>query len=167
MELGNAAEWVAAIFTGGGLIAAAYQLRQGRAEAETARQREYAAEDQRREAMAQAVGVTASWQPGPDGKPPSGHDGLMPVRTEVLNAGQYPISGAVLTLGADDYPMEVVYGTILPGQHIKENHKVRRQEVVLGELMGGVTLLFTDVYGNHWARSPHSLERRDQPARLC
>lgn len=146
MEAGNVAEWVAAIFTGvaaifagGGLIAAAYQLREGRREAQAARQREYDAEEQRREAMARAVGVTVSWQPGPDGGPPPGHEGLMPVQTEILNSGEYPISGAVLELAADDCPMEIVYGTLLPGRPIKATHKARRVEVVFGELMGGAS----------------------------
>ncbi|PUA78933.1 hypothetical protein C7S10_21770 [Nocardioides currus] len=91
----------------------------------------------------------------------------MPVHTEVLNSGQFPISGAVLELACDDYPMEIVYGTILPGQHIKQTHKARRREVVFAELLGGATLVFTDVYGNHWARTPYVLERREQPARIC
>ena len=167
MEAGSWAEWVAALFTGGGLIFAAYQIRQARTEAQAARQRDYELEEQRREAMAQAVGVTASWQPGPDGGPPSGHDGLMPVRTQVLNAGPFPISGAVLVLDCDNYPMEIVYGTILPGQHIEDTHKARRREVVFAEMLGGATLLFTDVYGTHWARTPYVLERRDQPALIC
>ncbi|WP_133176589.1 hypothetical protein [Nocardioides currus] len=63
--------------------------------------------------------------------------------------------------------MEIVYGTILPGQHIKQTHKARRREVVFAELLGGATLVFTDVYGNHWARTPYVLERREQPARIC
>lgn len=160
MEMGNLAEWVAAVLTGGALIVAAYQLRRGRVDAKLAQNSEY-------EAMARAVGVTASWQPAEDGGPPSGFGGLMPVEVEILNAGKYPISGAVLVVPADEYPKEVVYGTILPGQHIKESYLVRRAEVVFGELTGGVELLFTDSYDHHWARTPHSLEHRVDQARIC
>ncbi len=65
--------------------------------------------------------------------------------------------------------MEVVYGTILPGEHLKDTHEVHRSEVVFGELTGGATLVFTDTFGNHWSSSTSwdGLERRDQPARIC
>lgn len=166
MDVGSAAEWAAAIFTGGGLAAAVVQLRMGRIEAQQERIREREAEEERREAMARAVGVTARWQPGPNGGPLPGHDAQTPVATTVMNSSAYPISNAVLVLDADD-PHEIVIGTILPGQELKDTHKVRRREVVFGEITGGAKLLFTDTYGNHWARSTESLERRDQPARTC
>lgn len=167
MEIGSLAAWVSAALTGGGLLAAVYQLRLGRQEAQTARQREYDDEVARQEAMAQAVGVTAEWRPGPDGRPPKRGNGRIPVDVTILNASPYPISGSVLLLAADDLPRQIVYGTILPGQTITDTHESERLEVVFGELTGGATLLFTDVYGNHWARTPHSLERRDLAARIC
>lgn len=166
MDIGSAADWTAAIFTGGGLAAAVSQLRMGRIEAQQERIREHEAEEECREAMASAVGVTACWQPGPDGGPLPGHDGYTPVATTVMNASPYPISNAVLVLAAD-YPHEIVIGTILPGQELVDTNKVKRREVVFGELTGGATLLFTDTYGNHWARSTDSLERREQAARIC
>jgi|SRR5690625_586613 len=167
MELGDLAEWVTAIVTFLGFVAAVWQLRANLRDSRAAREKADREEESRREAMARAVGVKVSWQPAADGGPPQEHQGLMPADVEVLNAGQYPINGAVLELEADDYPMEVVYGTIFPGEHLKETHRVRRLEVVFAELTGGATLVFTDTYGNHWARSPHDLERRDQPARMC
>lgn len=167
MDAGSAADWAAAIFTGGALLAAVYQLREGRREAERGRQREYAAEADRREAMARAVGVTVQWLPDQDYQVPPDSNGLMPVETVVLNAGPYPISGAVLELQSDGIGKQIVYGTILPGQQIDGRHEVHRREVVFGELLSGATLLFTDTYGNHWARSTDWLERRADPARTC
>lgn len=152
------AEWVAAVFTGGALFAAVHQLRRARLDAEQARKDDH-------EAMARAVGVEVNWLPNEGGRPDG--DGLMRVRTEILNAGRYPISDAVLKFDTDDYPFEVVIGTILPGRSLQDTNRVPRREVVFAELTSGATLLFTDAYGNHWARSPHELERRDHPARIC
>jgi len=166
MEIGSLAAWASAVLTGGGLLATAYQLRASRADAKAARVQAQLDEEQRREAMARAVGVKVSWQPNRVGEPPS-NDGLMPAHVEVLNGGEFPICGVVLELATDRGPAEIVYGTILPGEHLKDTHEVHRTGVVFGELTGGATLLFTDTYGNHWARSTDTLERRDQPARIC
>ena len=48
-----------------------------------------------------------------------------------------------------------------------ETYEVRRSFVSFGELNAGVELLFTDAYDNHWARTPHSLERRETPPMTC
>lgn len=127
------------------------QLSDSRAAREQARQEE----EENREAMARAVGLKSSWKPGPNGGPPEGSGGVIPVEVEILNSGPYPIRGAVLELPTDDedHPMEVVYGTILPGEHLKDTYEVRRSEVVFGELTGGATLMFTDTHGNHWSSS--------------
>lgn len=171
MEWGNAAEWVAAVATVLGFGGAIAQLRLNRSDSNRAREQEHEDELDRREAMARAVGVKSLWQPNERGRPPAGHDGLMPVHVEVLNSGPYPITGAVLELASDDedHPLGVVYGTILPGEHLKDTHMVRRTEVVFGELTGGATLVFTDTYGQHWSSSTswRGLERRDQHARIC
>jgi hypothetical protein len=171
MGWGNVAEWVAATATVLGFGGAIAQLRLSRSDSIRARGQEEQDELDRREAMARAVGVKSSWQPDERGRPPTDQDGLMPVQVEVLNSGPYPISSAVLELASDDenLPMSVVYGTILPGEHLKDTHLVRRTEVVFGELTGGATLVFTDTYGQHWSSSTswRGLERRDQPARIC
>lgn len=167
MDNGNVPEWIAAVATLAGFLAAFLQLRANLRDARAARQLAHEEEEVRREAMARAVGVKVSWQPGPDGGPPSGPGGPMPVDVEVQNASPYPISGAVLELATEDVPAEIVYGTILPGEHLKDRHEVRRSQVVFGELIGGATLIFTDTFGNHWARSTHDLERREQSARTC
>ncbi|QWC85211.1 hypothetical protein KLP28_17185 [Nocardioidaceae bacterium] len=168
MEIGSAADWVAAAFTGGGLFAAVYQLRLGRLDNRAAREREAELEHERQWAMARSVGISVEWEPGPDGGTPSGVDaGHIPATVRVLNSSPYPISGAVIQLYADDYPREVVLGTLLPGDDFEQTEWVRRREVVFGELTSGATLLFTDTHGNHWARTPTDCERRDQPARIC
>jgi len=167
MEFGNAAEWAGAIFTGLGFGAAVWQLRASRKDAREARAKAQRDEEARREAMARAVGVKVSWKPPHDGPPPDDFDGVTPVDVEVLNSGPYPIDGAVLVLAADDYPKQVVYGTILPGEHIVETYDVRRLEVVFGELTSGATLEFTDTFGNFWARTGQELVRKAAPARIC
>lgn len=169
MDSGSAADWVAAMATVFGFGGAIAQLRMSRSE--SMRERDQARQDElaRREAMARAVGVKVNWQPNSRGGPPEGHDGLMPVHVEVVNSGPYPIDAAVLMVVTDhdEHPMEIVYGTILAGEHIRDTHMVARREVVFGELTSGASLVFTDTYGNHWERSPHGLEHRTNPARIC
>lgn len=171
MQWGSVADWVMAVITAAGFASAVVQLRINLKDSRLARQQARQDEEDNREAMARAVGLKSSWRPGPNGQPPEGSDGLIPVEIEVLNSGPYPIRGAVLELPTDseDHPMEVVYGTILPGEHHRDTYEVQRSEVVFGELTGGATLAFTDTYGNHWASSTswRGLERREQPARIC
>lgn len=171
MEWGTVANWVMAIITAAGFAGAVAQLRINLSDSRAAREKARQEEEENREAMARAVGLKSSWQPGPNGGPPEGSGGLIPVEVEILNSGPYPIRGAVLELPTDDedHPMEVVYGTIFPGEHLKDTYEVRRSEVVFGELTGGATLVFTDTYGNHWSSSTswRGLERRVQAARIC
>ncbi|MFG1628983.1 hypothetical protein [Kribbella sp. NPDC049227] len=167
IDFGSAAEWAGAIFTGLGFGAAVWQLRANRRDSQHARLTDARDEDARREAMARAAGVKVSWRPPHQGPPPDDFDGVTPVDVEVLNSGPYPIDGAVLIVAADDYPMQIVYGTIFPGQHIVDTYEVRRREVVFGELTTGATLEFTDTFGNFWARSGQELVRKPAPARIC
>ena len=171
MEWGTVADWVMAVITAAGFAGAVVQLRVNLKDSRAAREQAREEEEENREAMARAVGLKSSWQPGPNGGPPEGSAGLIPVEVEILNSGPYPIRGAVLELSTDDedHPMEVVYGTMLPGEHLKDTYEVRRSEVVFGELTGGATLVFTDTYGNHWSSSTswRGLERRVQAARIC
>lgn len=171
MESGTVADWVTAVITAAGFAGAVLQLRINLSDSRAARDQARLEEEDSREAMARAVGVKSAWQPGLNGGPPEGSRGLIPVEIEILNSSPYPIRGAVLELPTDDedYPMEVVYGTILPGEHLKDTYEVSRSEVVFGELTGGATLLFTDTYGNNWSSSTswRGLERREQAARIC
>jgi hypothetical protein len=171
MDWGSVADWVIAAITAAGFGGAVVQLRANLADSRSAREQARQDEEDNRMAMARAVGLKSSWKPGPDGGPPENYDGLIPVEIEVLNSSPYPIRGAVLELPTDDeeVPMEIVYGTILPGEHLKDTYEVRRTEVVFGELTGGATLVFTDTFDNHWSSSTswRGLERRDQAARIC
>lgn len=170
MEWGSVADWVVAVITGAGFAGAVIQLRFNLADSRAARDQARADEAAGREAMARAVGIKSMWKPGEDGGPPS-DDGRIPVEVEVLNSGPYPITSAVLLLPTDDEhaPMEIVYGTVLPGEHLKDMYEVRRSEVVFGELTGGATLLLTDTYGDSWSSSTswEGLQRRFEPARIC
>lgn len=171
MEWGTVADWFMAVITAAGFASAVVQLRINLGDSRAAREQVRQEEEANREAMARAVGLKSYWRPGPNGGPPDGSDGRIPVEVEIMNSGPYPIREAVLEFPTDveDHSMEVVYGTILPGEHLKDTYEVRRSEVVFGELTGGATLLFTDTYGNHWSSSNswRGLERRDQAARIC
>lgn len=170
MEWGTVADWVMAALTAAGFTAAVLQLRSNLHDSQIARKQARQDEENTREAMARAVGLKSDWRPDENGGPPNG-DGLIPVDIEILNSGPYPIRNAVLLLPTDDerIPQEVVYGTILPGEHLIDTYEVRRREVTFGELTGGATLLFTDTYENHWSSSTlwRGLERVSEPPRIC
>lgn len=167
---GTLADWFMVAVTLAGFAAAVMQLRINLSDSRTARQQARDDEDKNREAMARAVGVKANWLPGPNGRP-RGKIGKIPVEVEILNSSPYPIRNAVLEISTDDdeHPMEIVYGTILPGEHLKDTYDVKRSEVVFGELTGGVTRKFTDTFDNHWSSSTswRGLERLDVPPRVC
>lgn len=168
MDLGSWAEWVGAVATAGGFGAAVWQLRHNARVARVARDRDLQDEEARRLARAYAVGIKAMWKTSRRGGARWWARGLVPVKVEVYNSGEYPLTDAVLMIATDnEYPMEVVYGAILPGERLKDTYKVKRTEIVFGELTAGVSLVFTDVYGNHWERSTFDLQRRDQAARVC
>lgn len=170
MEWGTFADWVMAGLTAAGFTAAVLQLRSNLRDSRTARKQARQDEEETREAMARAVGVKSAWRPDITGGPPS-DNGLIPVDVEILNSGPYPIRNAVLTLPTDDesLPMEIVYGTILPGEHLKDTYEVPRIEVTFSELTGGATLLFTDTFDNHWSSSTSwlGIARLPQPPRIC
>lgn len=170
LQPGTLADWVIAVVTFFGFGAAIWQLHLNYQDSRAARERAWQEEEHRREAMARAVGVKALWQPGPDGGPPNNSE-TIPVDIEILNSGPYPIQNAVLQLVTDDeqIPMEIVYGTILPGEHLRDTYEVHRSLVVFGELTGGADLIFTDTWGTHWCSSTswRGLERRAEPARFC
>ncbi|WP_370246413.1 hypothetical protein [Nocardioides sp.] len=169
MESGSWADWVAAIATVLGFGGALFQLRLSYNDSKRAREQEQQAELDRQQAMARAVGVKVEWQANDRGGVPDGYDGKMPVEVEVVNTGPYPIDGAVLKVCTDheQYPMEIVYGTLLPGDRLVNTHLVDRTDVAFAELTSGASLVFTDAYGNHWERSPHGIEKLDQAARIC
>lgn len=165
MDVGSAADWTAALLTGGGLLAAAYQIRHARLDAEAARARQRADDAARREHQARAVGITAYWRPADEVLQPA--TSVYKVSVEILNGGEYPISDAVLHIDQDESSREVVYGTILPGKREEQVYEVTRHNMPFSDVTGGVTLLFTDTFGQHWARTPYSLEQREFAAHIC
>ncbi|GAA1821643.1 MULTISPECIES: hypothetical protein [Brevibacterium] len=170
MEWGTIADWVMAVLTGAGFYAAVWQLRSNLKDSQLARAQARKDDEANREAMARAVGIKSTWQPASDGRPPNA-DGKVPVEVEIVNSGPYPIHNVVLNLESDypNQPIEIVYGTILPGEQTKDTYQVPRREVVFGELTGGATLKFSDTFGNHWSSSNswQGLERMTEPPRIC
>lgn len=60
---------------------------------------------------------------------------VTPADVHVLNAAPYPISSVVLHIAGDHYPLEVVIGTILPGQEHKETYEGMRFRAASSRLM--------------------------------
>ena len=159
---GSVPDSVGVFFTGLGFAAAVYQLREGRLAQAAERVDARDAESERREAMARAVGVKASWGETDQAK------GETPVSIDIINSSPFPIDAVVVRITTDnEYPHEVVYGSLLPGEKTHDTFVVNRTGLVFGELTGGAEILFTDTYGGHWRRTPSQLERRDQMARIC
>lgn len=159
IDWGSVPDWCAAIFTGLGFGAAVYQLRRARLDQDDARKAAQVHETERREAMARAVGVSISWG--------DSAEGVTAAKVEVVNSGPFPIHGVVLIIEADEYPMEVVIGTLLPGRSVEDTYLVDRSEPAFAELTSGAQVRFTDTYGKHWSRTPDDLQREDSPARIC
>ena len=170
MDFGSIADWATATATAGGLYLAVRQLRTNLKDSKLARDLARQEEEANREAMARAVGLKSEWHPGPDGGSPE-EDGFIPVTVEIQNAGPYPIWNVVLELATDDdyNPAQIVYGTLLSGEHIADTHRVARTEVTFGELTGGATVIFTDTCDNHWTTSTswEGFKRADAPAKNC
>lgn len=170
MDWGSVADWVMATLTGAGFTAAVLQLRSNLNDSRLARKQAGRKEIESHEAMARAIGLKSAWRPGSNGVPPD-HRGLIPVDIEVLNSSPYPIRNVVLQLStdSDEHPMEIVYGIVLPGEHLRDSYEVQRSEVVFGELTGGATLKFSDTFGNHWSSSSswRGLERVAHEPRIC
>lgn len=158
---GDVPAWASTVVTTAGFAAAVYQLRLGRQDRQEEREQAQTDEAERREAMARAVGVKVDWGDTDESK------GVTPVTVEVMNGGPYPVSGAVLVIDADEYPMEVVIGTVLAGESVKDTYEARRTDLAFGELTSGATLRFTDTYGKHWSKTPNDLTVEDLPARIC
>lgn len=161
VDWGNVPAWASAVVTTAGFAAAVYQLHLGRQDRQAEREQAQTDEAERREAMARAVGVKVDWGNTDESK------GVTPVTVEVMNGGPYPVSGAVIVIAADEYPMEVVVGTLLAGESVKNTYQARRTDLVFGELTSGATLRFTDTYGKHWSRTPNDLLAEELPARIC
>lgn len=82
-----------AVITAAGFAGAVVQLRINLDDSHAGREQARQEEEENREAMARAVGLKPSWQPGPNGGPPEGSGGLIPVEVEILNSGPYPLRG--------------------------------------------------------------------------
>ncbi len=161
VDWGNAPAWASTVVTTAGFAAAVYQLRLGRQDRQEEREQAHSDEAERREAMARAVGVKIDWGNTDEIR------GITPVTIEVMNGGPSPVSGAVLVIDADDYPMEVVIGTLLASESVKDTYEVQRAFLAFGELTSGATFRFTDTYGKHWSRTPGDLVAEEMPARIC
>jgi len=169
---GNVAEWVGGLATALALLFAALQIRAAKEQRVAEERHRMDAELEHREAMARAVGVRSFAYD---------EDGSWYVDYSLQNGGEYPIDDVVIVVTDPGSPehrpedqagtaLEEVIGTVLSKETISEKrNKVEfTGEPVFGERTSLASILFTDTWGNHWAKTPlGGLIRRDQPPRIC
>lgn len=161
LDWGSVPVWVGVAITLFGFLATVYQLRLGRQDRQEERDLAREDEAERRTAMARAVGVKIDWGKTDEAR------GVTSADVEIQNGGPYPVDGVVIVIEADEYPKQVLVGTLLAGVTMKQTHEVRRQEVVFGESTSGASLLFTDAYGKHWSRTGQDLVQVEDPPHIC
>ncbi len=104
------------------------------------------------------------------------HDSV--VQYKIKNGGTYPINTVVLIVddpATDGDPvsqtgtaMEIVFPTIGPADEEEGEETIRlSEEPPFGLLTRMTYLLFTDVWGQHWATDGTRTWRRPEPARQC
>jgi hypothetical protein len=169
---GDVATWVGGLATSAGLIFAAYQIRLANLQRRNEETRRIQDEGDRRVAMARAVGVrSVVKQEGPDWF----------VGFTLHNGGDYPINDVVVVIIDPGAPviaperqqgtaLEYVVGTVLPKETIsEEKYPVHfTAEPAFGEITSLGAVLFTDTWGQHWARSTlGGLTPQEHPPRIC
>lgn len=165
---GDAGTWVAGLATLGGLVYASRSLQSQTKQRESEELRRIEDELNRKLAHARQVAVSSRWKE--DESSPT----RMRVELELINASPYPIDGAVLLIPAGgmelkhDHEIELVVGTVLPGERISEKTEwVDNPDVHFSLLVDCVRVMFTDTWGNHWLRGPERLEKRTARAMTC
>lgn len=167
---GTVGEWVAGLATAGGLVFTGLAVRDSSRE----RAREEAArviqEQQRQEAQARSVAITSTAQRGNGTK-------QWTVQWTVLNGGDYPVDNAVVLIAGESgfdavaqagTAAEVVCGTLIPNKEITQATDIALDHgPAFAELNTLAYVVFTDAWGNHWARGPGLLAKRETPARSC
>jgi hypothetical protein len=169
---GNVAEWVGGLATALALLFAALQIRAAKEQRIAEEEHRIAAELEHREAMARAVGVrSVTYEDGGDWY----------VDYALQNGGEYPIDDVVVVIADPGSPehrpedqagtaLEAVIGTVLSKETIREkrNKVAYKREPVFGESTSLASILFTDTWGTHWAKTPlGGLIRRARPPRIC
>jgi hypothetical protein len=169
---GNVAEWVGGLATAAGLFFAAMQIRLASKERAAEEARKTTVEAERREAMARAVGVRSLAYE---------KDGQWYVDFSLQNGGEYPIDDVVIVItdpGSEGQrpedqigtALESVIGTVLSKETIERTGEVVHftREPVFGEDINLASVLLTDPWNQHWAKTPlGGLIRRADPPRIC
>jgi hypothetical protein len=169
---GNIAEWVGGLATALALLFAAIQIREAKEQRIAEERHRVAAELEHREAMARAVGVRSVTYE---------ENGSWYIDYALQNGGEYPIDNVVVVITDPGSPetrpedqagtaLEAVIGTVLSKEIIREtrNKVAYSREPVFGESTNLASILFTDTWGAHWAKTPlGGLIHRDQLPRIC
>ncbi|MFR0638537.1 MULTISPECIES: hypothetical protein [Micrococcaceae] len=165
---GDVGTWVAGLATLGGLIYASLSLQGQTKQREAEALRHIEDEQNRRLAHAREVAVSSRWTE--DKSKPT----RMRVELELINASPYPIDGVVLLIPSggmeteDYHNIEMVIGTVLPGERIPEKSDwVDNADIPFSLLIDCVQVRFTDAWGTHWLRGPGHLKEMSEPARTC
>lgn len=182
VEWGTVGEWMSGAAASVGLAFAALEIHASRGQRRDEEERRVAAEIERREAMARAVGVTGIPQRVDRsvyerGDPPPEAE-RWKVEYTVHNGGEYPIDKVVvevLAVGGGESEewrpraaVEVVVGTVLGKQTYEGSVEFGLgREPAFAELTNMVSVNFTDTWNQSWHRAPGVLEPRDHPAHTC
>lgn len=165
---GDVGTWVAGLATLGGLVYASRSLQGQTKQREAEERRRIEDELNRRLAHAREVAVSSRWKE--DESSPT----RMRVELELINASPYPIDGVVLLIPAGGmemehyYDIELVVGTVLPGERIPEIADwVDKPDIPFSLLVDCVRVRFTDTWGTHWLRGPERLEEMPARAMTC
>lgn len=179
IDWGSAPEWITGLATAMALIFAGIQIRNSRVERHNDEQvrRETILEE--RLANTRAVSVRATFEPSQcpaaDETCSRAHYSM---EWELVNGGKFPIWQTVIVVGdtgtleawasQQDTAYEIVLGVVAAGDTRTGNAEVSfSSEPHYSELDGLTSLLFSDVWDQHWFWRPPELVRREQPARNC
>jgi hypothetical protein len=172
LDFGNVAEWVGGVATAAGLFFAAMQIRLASKKRAAEEARRAAADAEHREAMARAVGIrSVSYE----------KDAKWHVEFSLQNGGEYPIDNVVVVItdpGSEEprpedqvgTALEQVIGTVLSKETLQAGPEIVHftREPVFGEYTNLASVLFTDAWNQHWAKTPlGGLIRREGPPRIC
>jgi hypothetical protein len=108
-------------------------------------------------------------------------DGKWYVEYSLQNGGEYPIENVVVIIadpGSEEQrpedqvgtALEDVIGTVLSKETLTPRPQMVHfaQEPVFGETINLASVLFTDAWNQHWAKTPlGGLIRRKGPPRIC
>lgn len=176
IEWGTAADWAAAIGTMLAFAAALWVIYRERVDRKEEAERRREDDVRRRRTQAESIAVWLEGNLMPAGTD-TGEDTILKVRnvsgspvSSCVAFVRHPIGGPVdEPEHPDNTPMEVVVGTLAPGETVTESvlrDWIDPNLIVFPGLVAEVA--FTDSFGLHWLRNfEGTLEEREVPARMC